>query len=277
MNSTSDYILAIFFIFLCQNLKKISNQKNLGSWLIHFTHHLTTFQNITPTFWPPWGYFPKSGLLPLPTPSCSGASLLDCDGTAGRGGGGAGGGAARLAGPGSPHHRQPVRPPALALLQGKDDGGWAAAGPGDHPRLSLGRRLRRRSAGIRVETRPRPNTHKPVQVISSYFSQPKLIHIKPNSTTPNWIYSYQTKLNHPKPNSSIPNQTQPHHTKVIHTKLYSTTPNQTIWNQTEPDNSQLNLTNPNWLGMHSRTISSFCLLLAILLTLAILQKFQKFL
>ena len=38
-----DSILAIFWIFFGQVLKKISNPKILGKRLIHFNHHLTTF------------------------------------------------------------------------------------------------------------------------------------------------------------------------------------------------------------------------------------------
>ena len=63
------------------------------------------------------------------------------------------------------------------------------------------------------------------------------------------------------PNSTTPIQTQPHQTEFNHTKPNSTTVNQnhpTIHNQTKPDHSQPNLTNPNWLGMHNRTISSYC-------------------
>merc|ERR1712051_1093197 len=74
----------------------------------------------------------------------------------------------------------------------------------------------------------------------------KLIHTKPNSSTPNQTHPYKTKLNCTKPNTSIPNQTK-------------------------SDNSQPNLTNPNWLSMHSRTISSFSLLLALVFALVILQ------
>merc|ERR1712024_86887 len=76
--------------------------------------------------------------------------------------------------------------------------------------------------------------------------QTTLIHTKPNSSTSNHTHPYQTELNCTKPNSSIPNQTM-------------------------PDNSQPNLTNPNWLRMHSRTISSFSLLLALVFALVILQ------
>ena len=71
--------------------------------------------------------------------------------------------------------------------------------------------------------------------------------------------SNQTELSHTKPNSSTPNQTHPYQTELNCTK-----PNSSIPNQTKPDNSQPNLTNPNWLSMHSRTISSFCLLVAVL-------------
>ena len=42
---------------------------------------------------------------------------------------------------------------------------------------------------------------------------------------------------------------------------------QTMPKQTKPDNSQPNLAKPKWLGLHSRTISSFCLLLALVLCL----------
>ena len=84
--------------------------------------------------------------------------------------------------------------------------------------------------------------------------------------------TYQTKFNYTKPNSSTLNQTHPpYQSELNHTKPNSSIPNQIIPTQTKPDNSQPNLTNPNWLGMHSRTISSFCLLLAILFTRVILQ------
>ena len=71
-----------------------------------------------------------------------------------------------------------------------------------------------------------------------------------------------------KPNSNKPHikQTHPYETELNYTKLNSSIPN-----QTKPDNSQPNLTNPNWLSMHSRTISSFSLLLALVFALVILE------
>ena len=83
-------------------------------------------------------------------------------------------------------------------------------------------------------------------------NQTKINLIKPHLTQP-----HQTKLIHTKPNSSTTNQTHPYQTELNLTK-----PNSSIPNQTKLDDSQPNLTNPNWLSMHSRTISSSCLLLA---------------
>ena len=101
---------------------------------------------------------------------------------------------------------------------------------------------------------------------STSSNQTKLNHTKPNSSIPNWTQLHQTKLIHTKPNSSTPNQTHPYQTELNCTK-----PNSSIPNQTKPDNSQPNLTNPNWLSMHSRTISSFSLLLALVFALVILE------
>ena len=84
--------------------------------------------------------------------------------------------------------------------------------------------------------------------------------------------TYQTKFNYTKPNSSTLNQTHPpYQSELNHTKPNSSIPNQIMPNQTKADNSQPNLTNPNWLSTHSRTISSFCLLLALVFALVILQ------
>merc|ERR1711884_880933 len=69
---------------------------------------------------------------------------------------------------------------------------------------------------------------------STSSNQTKLIHTKPNSSTPNQTHPYQTELNCTKPNSSIPNRTHPHQTKLIHTKPISTAPNQTHPYQTKP-------------------------------------------
>ena len=102
---------------------------------------------------------------------------------------------------------------------------------------------------------------------------------KPNSTTPNQTHLYQIEIKHTKPNSCIPNQIQLQQTKLINTKPDSSSiPIQTQAHQAKlihakPNNTDANQSRqfPNWLGMHSRTISSFCLLLAILFTRVILQ------
>ena len=73
-----------------------------------------------------------------------------------------------------------------------------------------------------------------------------------------WVWVFQTK-----PNSTKPNQTHQYQTELNHTK-----PNQTWQFPTKFDQ-------PNWLGMHSRTISSFCWSLAILSTLDILENWDS--
>ena len=91
---------------------------------------------------------------------------------------------------------------------------------------------------------------------------------KPNRTLP-----HQTKSN-----SSIPNRTQLHQTKLSYTKPNSSIPNRTQSHQTKPNeinpNQATQLPSKFELGMQSRNISSFGLLLAILFTLVILQNWD---
>ena len=109
---------------------------------------------------------------------------------------------------------------------------------------------------LRSSTKPNSNSTTPNQT-HQYLTELK-------HTTPNQTHPYQTELNQTKPNSSTPNQTQPNQTKLIRTKPNYTKPNQARQFPTKFDQ-------PNWLDMHSRTISSFWLLLAILFILVILE------
>ena len=121
------------------------------------------------------------------------------------------------------------------------------------------------------------NVHIPNQTKISSSSKPNKNQphqTKRNLTTPNQTHPYQTELNYTKPNSSIPNQTHQHQTKLIHTKPNSTAPNQTHPYQTKPSqtiHSQIWPTQTGWVCIHSRTISSFSLLLALVFTLVILE------